>query len=78
MARPLTLTVQRRRRERCAIATGASPRWLEAFIGEEPKEQPDTGALVVELGSGVRLNVVGERGAALAAVLLRGLGVGRC
>ena len=51
--------------------------WLEAEVGGEESRVGKSG-LVVELAGGARLSVVDERGAILAAVVLRRLGVGQC
>lgn len=51
--------------------------WLEAEVGSEERRTGNLG-LVVELAGGARISVGDERGAMLAATVLRHLGVGRC
>jgi hypothetical protein len=51
--------------------------WLEAEVGGEDNLAGRLG-LVVELVGGARMRVGDERGAKLAAAVLRHLGVGRC
>ena len=64
----------KRRRRRGVSATAAaksadSTRWLEAVV--EPAQTP--AALVLQLPGGVRMEVVDEKQAALAAVLVKAL-----
>jgi transposase-like protein len=51
--------------------------WLEAEVGGEESRAGKLG-LVVELAGGARFSVGDERGAILAATVLRHLGVGQC
>ena len=71
--------VQKRRKGRSGglvVGKGAVS-WLEAEVGGEESRVGKSG-LVVELAGGARLSVGDERGAILAAVVLRRLGVGQC
>jgi len=71
--------VQKRRKGRSGglvVGKGAVS-WLEAEVGGEGSRAGKSG-LVVELAGGARLSVGDERGAILAAVVLRRLGVGQC
>ena len=72
--------VQKRRREKSQEALVVErPRrvkWVEAEVGGE-QDKAD-GPLIVNIGSGVRMEVLSRRGAELAAEVMRQLGVGRC
>jgi len=71
--------VQKRRKGKAGglvVGKGAVS-WLEAEVGGEESRAGKPG-LVVELSGGARLSVRDERGAILAAVVLRRLGVGQC
>lgn len=51
--------------------------WLEAEVGGE-ESRTGKSVLLVELAGGARFSVGDERGAILAATVLRHLGVGQC
>jgi len=75
----LATWVQKRRKRKAGglvVGKGAMS-WLEAEVGSEESRTGKSG-LVVELAGGARLSVGDERGAILAATVLRHLGVGRC
>lgn len=78
----LATWVQKRRREKkggvlVAKEAGAM-HWVEAELGEGEETGVRKSGLVVELPGGVRMEVGDERGAVLAAAVLRHLGAGRC
>jgi len=71
--------VQKRRRNENAAAGeaaagGGAMQWVEAVV----EKSAGGGVLVVHLGAGAKMEVGDERGAALAAEVLRQLGIGRC
>lgn len=71
--------VQKRRTQKgggLVVGKGAVS-WLEAEVGGEEIRSGNPG-LVVELPGGARFSVGDERGAILAATVLRHLGVGQC
>jgi hypothetical protein len=73
-----TWVQKRRKRKAGGLVVGkGAVRWLEAEVGSEESRTGKSG-LVVELAGGARLSVGDERGAILAATVLRQLGIGRC
>jgi hypothetical protein len=71
--------VQKRRKGRSGglVVGKGVVSWLEAEVGGEESRTGKSG-LVVELAGGARFSVGDERGAILAATVLRHLGVGQC
>jgi len=71
--------VQKRRRNGNAgageaAAGGGRMQWVEAVV----EKSAGGGVLVVHLGGGAKMEVGDERGAVLAAEVMRQLGIGRC
>lgn len=71
--------IQKRRKGKTGglVVGKATVSWLEAEVGSEESHAGHPG-LVVELAGGARFSVGDERGAVLAATVLRHMGVGRC
>ncbi len=73
-----TWVQKRRKRNEGGLVVGKGVvSWLEAEVGGEESRTGKSG-LVVELAGGARFSVGDERGAILAATVLRHLGVGQC
>lgn len=73
-----TWVQKRRKRKEGGLVVGKEAvSWLEAEVGSEESRTGNPG-LVVELCGGARFSVGDERGAILAATVLRHLGVGPC
>ncbi len=73
-----TWVQKRRKRKAGGLVVGKKVvSWLEAELGSGESRTGKSG-LVVELAGGARFSVGDERGAILAATVLRHLGVGRC
>jgi hypothetical protein len=73
-----TWVQKRRKRKEGGLVVGKGVvSWLEAEVGGE-ESRTGKSVLVVELAVGARFSVGDERGAILAATVLRHLGVGQC
>ena len=73
-----TWVQKRRKRKEGGLVVGKGVvGWLEAEVGGE-ESRTGKSVLLVELAGGARFSVGDERGAILAATVLRHLGVGQC
>ena len=73
-----TWVQKRRKRKEGGLVVGKGVvSWLEAEVGGE-ESRTGKSVLLVELAGGARFSVGDERGAILAATVLRHLGVGQC
>lgn len=72
--------IQQRRRNGVAasLATAASVHWVEAVPAHEAATMPVTGALRVQIGAAVWLEVSSAEQALWAGQMLRAMGVERC
>ena len=76
----LALWIQQRRRNGVAarLATAATVRWVEAVPAHEVTAPPTTGALRVQIGAAVWLELTNADQALWAGQMLRAMGVERC
>jgi transposase-like protein len=74
----LSSWIQQRRRDRtsASLATASPVHWVEAVAGHEVT--PTTGALRVQIGAAVWLEVSSAEQASWAGQILRAMGVERC
>jgi transposase-like protein len=72
--------IQQRRKDRksASLATAATLRWVEAVAEREVTAAPATGALRVQIGAAVWLEVSSAEQASWAGQMLRAMGVERC
>jgi transposase-like protein len=72
--------IQRRRKNGVAarLATAATVRWVEAVPAREVTAPPTSGALRVQIGAAVWLEVSSAEQASWAGQMLRAMGVERC
>ena len=72
--------IQRRRKNGVAarLATAATVRWVEAVPAHEVTAPPTSGALRVQIGAAVWLEVSSAEQALWAGQMLRAMGVERC